>query len=45
MVEFIFNRPLSDLDSLPRDTTLQRAVVDHIRSGRVWTFRTGWFPW
>jgi hypothetical protein len=45
MVEFIFNRPLADLDSLPRDTTLQRAIIDHIRSGRVWTFRTGWFVW
>lgn len=45
MVEFIFNRPLCELDSLPRDTRLQRAVIDHIRSGRVWTFRTGWFAW
>ncbi|MGW5667432.1 acyltransferase domain-containing protein [Micromonospora sp. NPDC003776] len=44
MVQFVFNRPISELDRLPRDTTLQRAVVDHIRSGRVWTFRTGWFP-
>jgi hypothetical protein len=45
MVEFLFKRPLSDLDTLPRTTTLQRAVVGHIRAGRAWTFRTGWFAW
>ncbi|MFG2058442.1 acyltransferase domain-containing protein [Micromonospora sp. NPDC048930] len=44
MVQFLFRRPLSELGRLPRDTTLQRAVIDHIRAGRVWTFRTGWFP-
>ncbi|MFG3702647.1 acyltransferase domain-containing protein [Micromonospora sp. NPDC047620] len=45
MVEFIFKRPMSDLDGLPCVTTLQRAVVHHIRVGRTWTFRTGWFVW
>ncbi|HZX04113.1 acyltransferase domain-containing protein [Kribbella sp.] len=44
VVEFLFKRPLAELDSLPRTTTLQRAVVDHIRAGRPWRFRTGWFP-
>ncbi|MFD7156964.1 acyltransferase domain-containing protein [Kribbella sp. NPDC059898] len=43
VVEFLFKRPLSELDSLPRTTTLQRAVADHIRAGRPWHFRTGWF--
>jgi len=45
MVEFLFKRPFSELEALPRTTTLQRAVIDHIRAGRTWTFRTGWFAW
>ncbi len=32
------------LDELPRDTTLQRAYVAHLRSGGHWHSRTGWFP-
>jgi hypothetical protein len=44
VVEFLFKRPLADLDGLPRSTTLQRAVIDHIRDGHSWQFRTGWFP-
>lgn len=44
VVEVLFKRPLAELDQLPRDTTLQRAVVDHIRAGRPWHFRSGWFP-
>ncbi|MCW3844131.1 acyltransferase domain-containing protein [Micromonospora yasonensis] len=45
LVEFLFKRPLSKLDALPSTTTLQRAVIGHIRAGRTWTFRTGWFVW
>lgn len=43
VVEFIFKRPRSELERLPQDTSLQRAIVNHIRSGRHWQFRTGWF--
>lgn len=43
VVEFIFKRPIADLDQLPRDTSLARGIADHIRSGRAWHFRTGWF--
>ncbi|WP_281356957.1 acyltransferase domain-containing protein [Fodinicola acaciae] len=43
IVEFVFRRPLDELDRLPRDTTLQRAIIDHIQAGRRWQFRTGWF--
>ncbi len=31
-----------DLDSLPQNTTLERAVVAHLKSGRHWLARTGW---
>ena len=43
IVEFVFRcgaTPVEDLD--PR-TTLERAVVDHIRTGRHWQTRRGWF--
>ncbi|GAA0624575.1 DUF5596 domain-containing protein [Kribbella sandramycini] len=42
VVEFLFKRPLAQLHDLPRSTTLQRAVVDHIEADRPWHFRTGW---
>jgi hypothetical protein len=36
------DRP-KEIDALPRDTRLQRAVVDHLRAGKHWRLRTGWF--
>jgi hypothetical protein len=39
----IFKRPIAELDQLPRATSLERGIVDHIRAGRPWHFRTGWF--
>jgi hypothetical protein len=30
-----------DLAAIPRDTTLRRAFVDHLRAGRHWHLRTG----
>lgn len=43
IVRFVFHRvgPV-DLDSLPRRTTLERAIVEHLRAGRHWQNRTGW---
>ncbi len=39
---FVFHRRGEvDLDSLPTDTTLQRAIVDRVRHGRHWTICTG----
>ncbi|MBY8880296.1 acyltransferase domain-containing protein [Actinacidiphila acidipaludis] len=31
-----------DLDRLPQDSTLQRAITAHLRSGRHWRLRCGW---
>jgi len=42
IIEFVFRRPSATLDQLPRRTTLERAVVDHIRSGRHWHGGVGW---
>jgi len=40
---FVFGDPDLPLDTLPRDSTLQRAVVDHLRSGAHWYGGRGWF--
>ncbi|MEV0802938.1 acyltransferase domain-containing protein [Kribbella sp. NPDC050281] len=34
--------PDTDLATLPRRTTLQRAVIDHLRAGRHWKIGFGW---
>ncbi|WP_152364606.1 acyltransferase domain-containing protein [Microlunatus speluncae] len=41
-VEAIFGRPLGDASGLPRTTSLERAIDDHLRQGRHWHFRAGW---
>ena len=35
------DRP-TDIEALPRRTSLERAVVDHLRAGKHWRVRTGW---
>jgi hypothetical protein len=42
VAEYVFGRALCRLESAPRETRLQRAVVDHIRAGKHWHYRTGW---
>ena len=46
VLEFVFHTPpgTADLDRLPQDTTLQRAVVRHLRDGRHWHIAHGWVP-
>lgn len=39
---FVFGRVPPSLDELPQRTTLQRAVVDHLRAGRRWYGGAGW---
>jgi len=42
---FTFNRrPPVDLDSLPRDTSLQRAILDRLHSGGHWQVWGGRIP-
>jgi hypothetical protein len=40
-IRFVFGDPDLPLDALPRRTTLQRTVVDHLRAGRHWYGGTG----
>ncbi|MFF4654080.1 acyltransferase domain-containing protein [Streptomyces sp. NPDC001381] len=43
-LRFVFGTTGIPLDRLPRDTPLQRAVVDHLREGGNWFVRHGWLP-
>jgi hypothetical protein len=40
--DFVFRRPESAIDELAPRTTLERAIVGHVRGGRRWRLRTGW---
>lgn len=42
ILEFVFRLPNASLDELPQRTSLERAVVEHIRSGRHWHGGAGW---
>ncbi|WP_163505042.1 acyltransferase domain-containing protein [Fodinicola acaciae] len=42
VLEFIFRYQGKDLDSLPQDTALQRAIVSHLRAGNHWYAVTAW---
>jgi len=44
VLEFVFHLPpgTGDLTALPQDTTLQRAIVGHLRSGGHWRQGCGW---
>ncbi|MFF1920606.1 acyltransferase domain-containing protein [Streptomyces sp. NPDC058221] len=46
IIDFVFHTPpgTTALDRLPQLTTLQRAVVSHLRSGRHWRLTHGWAP-
>jgi hypothetical protein len=42
VIRFAFGRLPAHLDDLPQTTTLERALVTHLRSGGHWYFRRGW---
>lgn len=42
VLKFVFRRFSPDLDDLPQRTTLERAIVEHLRAGRHWQSREGW---
>jgi GNAT domain-containint protein/N-acyltransferase family protein len=39
---FVFGRSPDDLRDLQPQTTLERAIVEHVARGRHWRLRTGW---
>jgi hypothetical protein len=45
IIKFVFRHaagPDLDFDELPQHTTLQRAIVTHIRNGGTWNVHRGW---
>jgi len=44
ILRHVFVRVPDDLDDLPRTTTLDRAIVDHLRTGGHWYGVSGWLP-
>lgn len=42
VVRFVFGYAPSSIDELPQTTTLERAIVGHLRSGGHWHIRNGW---
>lgn len=42
IVRFVFRRDTTRFDELPRRTTLERAIVQHLLAGRHWYSRSGW---
>ncbi|KKD02753.1 acyltransferase domain-containing protein [Streptomyces sp. WM6386] len=43
-VQFVFGDPELAVAGLPRRTSLERAVGDHLRAGGHWYMGHGWFP-
>lgn len=42
ILRFVFGKVGTDLADLPRRSTLQRAIVDHLKAGRHWHGGAGW---
>jgi hypothetical protein len=42
VLRFVFHRIAPNVDELPERTTLERAIVGHLRAGKHWRNRTGW---
>jgi hypothetical protein len=42
-VGFVFGDPDLPVDALPRRTSLERVIGDHLRAGRHWYGGSGWF--
>jgi hypothetical protein len=42
ILRFVFHRIAPNIDELPQRTTLERAIVTHLGSGKHWSSRTGW---
>ena len=36
---------IDHLDELPRTSSLERGIVEHLKAGKHWHYRTGWFRW
>jgi hypothetical protein len=44
VLRFVFGNPDADVEALRPGTTLERAMVEHLRAGRHFRNRLGWLP-
>jgi len=44
IIWFVFRKRGTPIDELPQRTSLERAIVRHLRDGRHWLARQGWIP-
>jgi hypothetical protein len=42
VLRFVFHRIAPSIEELPQRTTLERAIVAHLRAGKHWRNRVGW---
>lgn len=42
VLRFVFGYLPESIDELPQSTTLERAIVNHLRDGRHWRIQLGW---
>jgi hypothetical protein len=40
----VFRKSVAEFGTVPQRTTLQRAIVSHLRTGGHWRVRCGWLP-
>jgi hypothetical protein len=40
---FVFGRTPDAIDQITPRTTLERAIIRHVKAGGHWRLRTGWF--
>jgi len=43
VIRYVFGHLPSSLDDLPQESSVQRAIVSHVRAGGTWLMRDGWF--
>ena len=43
VMQFVFGKHLRDLDSITPKSSLERGIIEHLRSGQRWEGRQGWF--
>ncbi len=43
VMQFVFGKHVRDIDTITPTSSLERGVLEHLRSGRKWYGRQGWF--
>lgn len=43
VMQFVFGKHVRDMDTITPRSSLERGVIEHLRSGKNWRFTPGWF--